>query len=395
MRPGLLFALFRQLHQLGEFVVHHVDECRFLLVECSNKVGVAGDELRVGDKVWILHLKGDVKATVTLSGRAFVVASQDFCSLLRAVSVDVLHLDTLAILHLLHLQRQFHALQFVVLISDDFTGFHLLEVSTRTGHLDLDLAWLIGTCADVTGSVAAVVAFCSFDCAKLLTDIGRRFAFVLVALLDALVAPTLQAFSASHSTAERILVAWDSLTLLVLTVAQLGRKEDTRRTVVFAVAKMIDWMSTFVASRALVGALWNSGAAGNRWIDNGAAALTSHFIEGHAVARRTVTDVAGTLASVLLAFQHPTALLCADVLWIDATVLIAAMLPACSKLHALLLASHIGTQQVFASDFLLDAATATLHVCRLCAWRTLSQMTRSQADVRRGQRTASKRLGAL
>lgn len=147
-----------------------------------------------------------------------------------------------------------------------------------------------------------MVAFCSFDCAKLLTDIGRLFAFVLVALLDALMEPTLQAFSASHSTAERFLVAWDCLTLLVLSVARLGRKEDTRWTVVFAVAEMTDWMSTFVASRALVGALRNSGAAWNWWIDNGAAALTSHLIEGHAVARRTVTDVAGSLASVLLAF---------------------------------------------------------------------------------------------
>lgn len=74
MRPGLLLALLRQLNQLGELVVHHVDECRFLLVECSNKVAVAGDELRVGDEIGILHLEGDVKATVALCGSMSAVA---------------------------------------------------------------------------------------------------------------------------------------------------------------------------------------------------------------------------------------------------------------------------------------------------------------------------------
>jgi hypothetical protein len=201
----------------------------------------------------------------------------------------------------------------------------------------------------MTRCVAAMIAIQSFDSsAKLLAHIIRLFAFTLMAFLDALVTTAFQFSTARHSAAERVLIAWNCFPLFVLSVAEFCRKEDARRTISLSMTKMSDWMVAFMSSRALVGAFRRFSSARHWRVNNSSSTFASQFIERNAMTRNAVSDVTWKLTAMLFALEWTVAGLRADVIELDAAVLIAFVLSACLKLCAFLLATNVSLGQIFA-----------------------------------------------
>lgn len=81
---------------------------------------------------------------------------------------------------------------------------------------------------------------------------------------------------------------------------------------------MLDlWVAAGFGALALEAAGWWLGAAGERWLEGGAAAVASYFVEDGFWAGTAGSSVAQLLASVVAAFQWSAAYASADVLCFD------------------------------------------------------------------------------
>lgn len=149
-------------------------------------------------------------------------------------------------------------------------------------------------------NVAVVAAFL-LDCARLSTDIVWLLADAQVTVLDALVEPTLDLFTAWKSAAERFLTARDCLSRFMLAIAGLCREMHALRTLRLAVAEMVHWMVAAMSSCAFVLAFRNNRAARNRRINNNFTTLAPHFVEGSSLAWIAVSNVARSSAAMLFA----------------------------------------------------------------------------------------------
>lgn len=130
------------------------------------------------------------------------------------------------------------------------------------------------------------------------------------------------------------------------------------------------------------------------WIDDAGSTLAGQFVERNAVARLTGTFVTGLVAPVTAAGQHLRAGLCAEVIVIDATLLIALVLGTAAHPSATFLAAGIvGTcLELLALDLLIHVTAATLDDGGFVAWRTLTQVTTGLANVMCTRSTTRKLL---
>lgn len=94
-----------------------------------------------------------------------------------------------------------------------------------------------------------------------------------VALLDALVAATLERFLARHAARELALAARNRLSLLVTAMAEYADERHARRTVGGRVAVVRDRMIARVLPGTGTIARWFLGATRNRWINDIGATL--------------------------------------------------------------------------------------------------------------------------
>lgn len=177
--------------------------------------------------------------------------------------------------------------------------------------------------------------------AVLLADFPFDEAFVFVTWFDALVPPAGQRFGTCQSAAERDLEARDGFALFVLAVAVLAGQHDTRRTFGVRVAVVEDRMGTVVPPGAgfIAGRFLRS--ARHWWIGDACSTLAGQLVERNAVARLAGTLVTGLVAAMTAAGQHLRAGLRADVVVVDAALLIALVLGAATHSRATFLAAGI------------------------------------------------------
>lgn len=127
-----VFALFGQLHQLGELLVDHLDQGGILFGVGFQKFGIVG--LQLGRQVRVANLKAYCEAAVALQRAAFVAAFQGLITFRLAGTQDVTQFDRSAALHLLHGRRQLCGSKPPVVLAEVMASPHLLPVATFAGN---------------------------------------------------------------------------------------------------------------------------------------------------------------------------------------------------------------------------------------------------------------------
>lgn len=141
---------------------------------------------------------------------------------------------------------------------------------------------------------------------------------------------------------------------------------------------------TAVGARARTRARWTLGAARHWRIDDLSATFTKQFLEGAAIAGRTIAAMTRLIALVLATTERVVARQRTYMIYVYAALLIAFVLATRAFLDAALLAtSIIGTRRQLATlDHLIHVATAAFYRCLLKARRAIAQMTFARAFVR-------------
>lgn len=230
--------------------------------------------------------------------------------------------------------------------------------------------------------------------AVLLADFPFAEAFVLVAWFDALVPSAGQRFGACQPAAERDLEARDRFPLFVLAVAVLGGQHDTRRTLGVGVTVVHDRMGAVVPSGAGFIAGRFLRPARHWWIDDARSTFAGQFVERNAVASLTGTFVTRFVAAMTAAGQHLRAGLRADVIVIDAALLVALVFGTVPHPSATFLAAGVigACLELLALDLLIHVTATTLDESSFVARRTLTQVASAIANVMRPRGTARKLL---
>lgn len=215
----------------------------------------------------------------------------------------------------------------------------------------------------MTGGLALVGAVRSDGGAELFADFAFDVAFVFVARFDALVPSTWQWFGARKATAEGALEARDCLSLFVFAVAVLGGEDDTRRAIRFRVTVVENRMGAEVPPGAGLIAMRFLRSTRHWWIDDACSTLAGQLVERNAMARLAGTFVTWLIATMSATGQHLGTGFRADVVKVDAALLVALVLGTTSHSVATFLASGIvGTcLKLFAFHLLIHVTTATLY----------------------------------
>lgn len=199
----------------------------------------------------------------------------------------------------------------------------------------------------------------------------------LMADLDALVPSTGQLLSTRHATAESILATWNSLALLVTSMAEFRGEQHAGRTLLSRVTIVQDFMSTGMSPGAGLIACRSLGSTRYWWVDCGSATFTRQFLKAAPIAGITMSWMAGLVALVLPTAQGVRAGLWADMINVNAAFLIAFVLSAIAFLRATTFASGIISSgcQLPALHHLLHMATSALGCSGFGTGRTWSLMT--------------------
>lgn len=267
----------------------------------------------------------------------------------------------------------------------------LLPHATLAHHLDRLLAHGLWTVAVMTRGHAFVPANRPGFHTTLSTHLPCCHAIALVARLYTLVLSAGQLLVARHSAAETLLAARNRPSLLVKSVAHLGRLQHTRRTNSGCVAVVEHGMGTGVTAGARLIAAWLFRATRNGRINHLSSALALQLVEGHSMTLQTMSRMTRPLALMLATAQGGRTGQWTNMIYVDATLQVALVLSATSLLRALLLAPRIigPRSQLFAFHHLIHLPATTLDRRRLLTRRTRAQVALADAPMRtRGNATA-------